>query len=140
MADDPWTWSDGPSPYRSTPFQILDLDPTLRHRGQVRARIERRRKRIESAPDRFALFGRTLTPAELNRAEEALRDPAGRLNALLLTHHPERAAEPEPPPGLAADPPDVVAVPTRSFLLALLPPVGAGPATAEPERTRGEHR
>jgi hypothetical protein len=91
--DNPWAWQDGLNPYRSTPFQILDLDPTLAGRGAIRAHAQRRRRRIERAADRYPLFGRTLTVADINRAEEQLADVEGRLLAELLTHRPERTGD-----------------------------------------------
>jgi hypothetical protein len=85
----PWAWQDGFNPYRSTPFQLLDLDPTLAGRGLIRAHIERRHQRIKRVANRYPLFGRTLTVADINRAQEEIADAEGRLLAELLTHRPE---------------------------------------------------
>ncbi|WP_322768492.1 hypothetical protein [Frankia sp. Cr1] len=89
-ADSPWVWRNGWNPYRSNPFQVLDLPSDLTDRAEIRARIRRRRIRIERAAERYPLFGRTLQVADVNRAEEQISDVAGRLRAVLLSHRPER--------------------------------------------------
>jgi hypothetical protein len=86
MAENPWRWSGGRSPYRRTPFQVLDLGMEVRGRGAIRQRVERRRRRIRNAPGRYRLFDEPLTEAHINEAEQLLRDPAARLYAELCTH------------------------------------------------------
>lgn len=86
MAENPWRWSGGRSPYRRTPFQVLDLGMEVRGRGAIRQRIERRRRRIRNAPGRYRLFDEPLTEAHINEAEKLVRDPAARLYVELCTH------------------------------------------------------
>lgn len=85
--ENPWTW-DGGNPYRSTAFQIVDVDPDA-DSPSVRTRATVRRRRVAHAADRFPVFGRTLTVAEINEAEEQLTTPRDRLLNELLTHRPE---------------------------------------------------
>ncbi|MFI6580197.1 hypothetical protein [Embleya sp. NPDC050493] len=98
--ENPWAWQAGRNPYRGTAFQILDLDPDLAGRAAIKARVRKRRQRIARSADRFPVHGRVLGAAEVNAAEEALADPAGRLLAELLTHRPER---PGPDPAEQAE-------------------------------------
>jgi hypothetical protein len=84
-------WRDGKNPYRATPFQVLALDANLRGRAAIRRHIRARRLRIQGAPERFPLFGRILTEAEINEAEEQIQDPRTRLLAELRTHRPRSA-------------------------------------------------
>ena len=110
MTGNPWEWRDGHNPYRFTPFQVLDLEVDVTGRADIEARIRRRRRRIERAPERYRLFGRALGPADVNEAAGLLADPETRLLAELRTHRPEHGpgeyvtAEdlppepPEPPP------------------------------------------
>jgi hypothetical protein len=72
----------------STAFQIVDVDPDADPRS-IRTRATVRRRRIAHAADRFPVFGRTLTVAEINEAEEQLTAPRDRLLNELLTHRPE---------------------------------------------------
>ncbi|MGO4750212.1 hypothetical protein AB4212_16580 [Streptomyces sp. 2MCAF27] len=95
MADNPWAWRDGHNPYRATPFQVLALSPELSGRGAIRNHIRKRRQRIERRADRYPLFGRTLRVAEVNAAEDRIKDPALRLLAQLCTHRPEPPARPD---------------------------------------------
>lgn len=83
----PWTWQ-GHNPYLSTAFQLVDVD-TEAGSAAIRTRATVRRRRIEHAAERFPVFGRTLTVAEINEAEAQLGDPRGRLLNELLTHRPE---------------------------------------------------
>ncbi|MFF2557359.1 hypothetical protein ACFVUS_40605 [Nocardia sp. NPDC058058] len=87
----PWAWRER-NPYYETAFQVLDLDPAA-DRATTRARIAARRKRISYDPKRFPLFGRELTVADVNAAEEQLSTPDGRLAAELLTHRTEVAGD-----------------------------------------------
>jgi hypothetical protein len=92
MADpNPWAWREGRNPYRSTPFQVLDLPLDVRGRGAVKARVEKRRRRIASAPTRYPMFGKVLSEADVNAAEKEILDPESRLLAELRTHRPRRA-------------------------------------------------
>jgi len=91
MPANPWIWHEGHNPYRSTAFQVLALGVDVRGRAAIRAQIRLRRQRIQSAPERFPLFGRTLSEAEINEAEEQIQDPAARLMAELCTHRPRPA-------------------------------------------------
>ncbi|HEU5471084.1 MAG TPA: hypothetical protein VFV67_10555 [Actinophytocola sp.] len=86
MVDNVWAWEGG-NPYLSTALQVVDVDP-MADQSAVRTRANVRRRRIAHAADRFPLFGRTLTVAEINEAEERLGTPRGRLLAELLTHRP----------------------------------------------------
>ena len=85
--ENPWTWHGG-NPYMSTAFQIVDVDPDA-DSPSVRTRATVRRRRVAHAADRFPVFGRTLTVAEINEAEEQLATPRDRLLNELLTHSPE---------------------------------------------------
>lgn len=85
--ENPWIWHGG-NPYMSTAFQIVDVDPDA-DSPSVRTRATVRRRRVAHAADRFPVFGRTLTVAEINEAEEQLATPRGRLLNELLTHRPE---------------------------------------------------
>jgi hypothetical protein len=85
--ENPWAWQ-GHNPYLSTAFQIVDVD-TDADSAAIRTRATVRRRRIAHAAERFPVFGRTLTVAEINEAEEQLGDPRGRLLNELLTHPPE---------------------------------------------------
>jgi hypothetical protein len=87
LVENPWAWQSR-NPYLSTAFQVIDVDPTA-DRPTTRTKAALRRRRISHAADRFPLFGRTLTVAELNEAEEQLTTPPGRLRNELLTHAPE---------------------------------------------------
>ncbi len=91
MLANPWAWQEGHNPYRSTAFQVLALGVNVQGRAAIRAQIRLRRQRIKSAPERFPLFGRTLSEAEINEAEERVQDPAARLLAELCTHRPRPA-------------------------------------------------
>ncbi|AKH85767.1 hypothetical protein AA958_30090 [Streptomyces sp. CNQ-509] len=95
MTDNPWAWRDGHNPYRTTPFQVLALSPEVSGRAEIRNHVRKRRQRIERRADRYPLFGRTLRVAEVNAAEDRIKDPAARLLAELCTHRPERPAERE---------------------------------------------
>jgi hypothetical protein len=86
MAVNPWAWQEGRNPYTATAFQVLALDVNLRGRAAIRAHINARRRRVRNAPERFPLFGRPLSEAEINEAEERILDPEGRLLAELCTH------------------------------------------------------
>ncbi|KMS70336.1 hypothetical protein ACM01_32065 [Streptomyces viridochromogenes] len=97
MADNPWAWRDGHNPYRATPFQVLALSPEAGGRGAIRNHVRKRRQRIERRADRYPLFGRVLRVAEVNAAEDRIKDPAQRLLAQLCTHRPEPPARPERP-------------------------------------------
>ena len=100
MTENPWAWRDGHNPYRTTPFQVLALSPEADGRGAIRNHVRKRRQRIERRADRYPLFGRTLRVAEVNAAEDRLKDPAQRLLAQLCTHWPEppaaRPVRPDP--------------------------------------------
>jgi len=85
--ENPWTWHGG-NPYRTTAFQIVDVGPDA-DSPAVRTRATVRRRRVAHAADRFPVFGRTLTVAEINEAEEGLTTPRDRLLNELLTHRPE---------------------------------------------------
>lgn len=95
MTDNPWAWRDGHNPYRTTPFQVLALSPEVSGRAEIRNHVRKRRQRIERRADRYPLFGRTLRVAEVNAAEDRIKDPAARLLAELCTHRPEQPAERE---------------------------------------------
>jgi hypothetical protein len=99
MTDNPWAWRDGHNPYRATPFQVLALAPDLGGRGAIRSHVRKRRQRIERRADRYPLFGRTLRVAEVNAAEDRIKDPAQRLLAQLCTHRPEPSARAAGPTG-----------------------------------------
>lgn len=92
MTGNPWTWRDGQNPYRATPFQVLALSPDVIGRGAILNHVRKRRQRIERRADRYPLFGRPLRVAEVNAAEEKIKDPTERLLAQLCTHWPERPA------------------------------------------------
>ena len=102
MTDNPWAWRDGHNPYRATPFQVLALGPDVQGRAAIRNHVRKRRQRIERRADRHPLFGRTLRVAEVNAAEDRIKDPVQRLLAQLCTHWPEQPAE----PGRTAGAPD----------------------------------
>ncbi|ONH61358.1 hypothetical protein CcI49_07205 [Frankia sp. CcI49] len=87
-ADNPWEWADLRNPYRATAFQVLDLPPEVTDRAEIRLRIRRRRARIERGAERYPLFGRVVSVAEINSAGEEISGVAGRLWAELLTHDP----------------------------------------------------
>jgi hypothetical protein len=88
MSTSQWAWQDGRNPYRSTAFQVLALDVNLRGRAAIRAHIKTRRQRVHNAPERFLLFGKALTEADINEAEQRVQDPAARLLDELCTHRP----------------------------------------------------
>jgi hypothetical protein len=108
MAHNLWEWHEGRNPYRETAFQILDLDPDTAGRAAIDAEVRKRRNRVKRAPERYRLFGRTLSVAEVNEAAAQLDDAEARLLAELRTHVPERSDVtppdplPEPPPVPAA--------------------------------------
>lgn len=87
----PWMWR-GHNPYLSTAFQLVDVG-TDADSAAIRTRATVRRRRIEHAAERFPVFGRTLTVAEINEAEAQLGDPRGRLLNELLTHRPEAGVD-----------------------------------------------
>lgn len=132
MAEHPWRWLGGRNPYRRTAFQILGIGLDVQGRRDIQRQVDRRRARIRNAPGRNRLFGEVLSEADVNQAEQVLRDPEARLYAELCTHQrhdvvieaeaaralAERLAE-LTVPAVEAD-----VVPERSRLLALLPPVG----------------
>ncbi|WUH99948.1 hypothetical protein OHR68_41780 [Spirillospora sp. NBC_00431] len=117
MGDNPWAWRDGHNPYRRTPFQVLALAPDLSGRAAIQRHIRRRRRRIERRPDRYRLYGSSLSVAEVNAAEDQIKDPAGRLLALLLTHRPE-----------PREAPDLAGIAARAA--ALVPAAGEPPVPA----------
>ncbi len=94
----PWTWRAGHNPYRETPFQVLGLGVDVRGRAAVKARIKNRRTKICNAPERFPLFGRALSEADINAAETMLEDLEGRVYAELCTHRPRREKRDGPTP------------------------------------------
>ena len=94
----PWTWRSDHNPYRQTPFQVLGLSPDVRGRAAIKARIKNRRTKIRNAPERFLLFGRTVSEAEINAAETLLEEPEGRVYAELCTHRPRQVASNGPAP------------------------------------------
>ncbi len=83
----PWAWSDR-NPYYGTAFHVLDLDPDS-DRATARARIEARRTRIRRSAERFPMFGRILTVAQINSAAQRLESASERLPEELRTHRPE---------------------------------------------------
>lgn len=99
--ENPWTWREGQNPYRRTPFQVLGLGTDVRGRAAIKARIKNRRTKIHNAPERFPLFGRLLSEAEINAAETAIEDPESRLYAELCTHRPRQHRGPAPAERLA---------------------------------------
>lgn len=123
MADNPWAWQDGRNPYTWTPFLVLDLPPDIAGRAAIDARVRKRRQRIQRAPERYRVLGRTPSVADVNEAAEQVRDPEARLLAELRTHRPEHprddGAEPVPPP---PDIPEVPAVLHPDLLTRLVPP------------------
>lgn len=90
MATNPWAWQDGHNPYRSTPFQILDVSPALSNKLVLRKRIHSRRLHVQTVPEQFPLFGRVLKEADVNEAAALLAAPDCRLLAELCTHRPRR--------------------------------------------------
>ncbi|PSK98495.1 hypothetical protein CLV63_105169 [Murinocardiopsis flavida] len=110
MAENPWAWQDGRNPYTWTPFQVLDLPPDTAGRAAIDAHVRKRRGRVARAPERYPVFGRIPTVADVNEAAEQIRDPEARLLAELRTHRPERAdaaervAVPAPPEIPAPEP------------------------------------
>ncbi|MDA8370267.1 MAG: hypothetical protein M0026_10410 [Nocardiopsaceae bacterium] len=112
MADNPWAWQDGRNPYTWTPFQVLDLPPDTAGRAAIDARVRKRRQRVARAPERYSVFGREPTVADVNEAAEQVRDPEARLLAELRTHRPERIPKGDqvavPPPPEIPLPPVVV--------------------------------
>jgi hypothetical protein len=93
MSTSQWAWQDGRNPYRTTAFQVLALGVNLRGRAAIRAHIKTRRQRVHNAPERFLLFGNTLTEADINEAEQRIQDPASRLLDELCTHRPPTGPE-----------------------------------------------
>jgi hypothetical protein len=85
MTTNPWAWQDGHNPYQSTAFQVLELDVNLRSRAAIRAHVKTRRQRVRNAPERFPLFGRVLSEADINEAEQRIQDPRLRLIEELRT-------------------------------------------------------
>jgi hypothetical protein len=88
MTTNPWAWQDGRNPYRSTAFQVLALEVNVRGRAAIRAHVKARRQRVRNAPERFPLFGRLLSEADINEAEQRIQDPRLRLLEELRTHRP----------------------------------------------------
>lgn len=88
MTANPWAWQDGRNPYLSTPFQVLDVSPTVKGRGALRRRIATRRRHLQTVSEQFPLFGRILGEADVNEAEALLAAPGSRLLAELCTHRP----------------------------------------------------
>lgn len=129
MADNPWAWQDGRNPYRSTPFQVLDLEPDTTGRAAINAHIRRRRQRVSRAPERYPLFGRSLSVADVNEAAEQIQAPRDRLLAELRAHRPERGDDTSRFAARFADlePPDVprakITVRAKSLAQLAPPPV-----------------
>jgi hypothetical protein len=92
LTTNPWAWQDGRNPYQSTAFQVLALEVDVRGRAAIRAHIKARRQRVRNAPDRFPLFGRLLSEADINEAEQRLQDPRLRLLEELRTERPPAQA------------------------------------------------
>jgi hypothetical protein len=132
VAEHPWQWRDGRNPYRRTAFQVLDLGLEVQGRRSIQRQVERRRARIRNAPGHNRLFGEELNEAEVNQAEQVLRDPEARLYAELCTHqHHEVELDTKAVDALARRldelaVPEIEAsvVPDRAWLLGVLPPVG----------------
>jgi hypothetical protein len=102
MTTNPWAWQDGRNPYQWTAFQVLALDSNLRGRAAIRAHVKARRQRVRNAPERFPLFGRLLSEADINEAEQRIQDPRLRLLEELRTQR-SPAKPPEPDSNGAAD-------------------------------------
>jgi len=87
VPENPWAWR-GRNPYLATAFQVLNIDPGA-DRQTIRDAASIRRRRIASRPERFPLFGQTLSVTDINEAEEQLKTPRTRLLSELLTHQPD---------------------------------------------------
>ncbi|MFA1549749.1 hypothetical protein [Actinomadura chokoriensis] len=105
MTRNPWEWREGRNPYRETAFQILDLAPDVAGRAAIDSVVRKRRNRVQRAPERYRLFGRTLSVAEVNEAAAQLGDAELRLLAELRTHQTETSGAVAPPDPLPEPPP-----------------------------------